>query len=582
MHRTIFLLVCLSLSTLLSAQGAPLLLRNINVVNVENGKVKKSTILIKDGTIQAISKKDIKIAAAKVIDGEGKYLIPGLFDTHIHLFQSGSVYTRPDAIDLREYRNYDNEVEWVLGEAGDLLKRYLRCGITTVYDVGGPMSNYTIRDEYSDNSQYPNIYLTGPLLSPYQPEALIVEDPPILLIQTEEEARQEVQRQLEYKPDFIKLWYIAGQGLPADSSYAMISAAIDESHKNGLKVAVHATELKTAKLAIKAGADFLVHSIDDEFVDKEFIDLLLKNDISYIPTLNVHPNYINTFLKNQLFTPQDFKIANPYALGSYFDLTVISNNLLDTIQLSDQIRSFFESRLNQHDSIVSFNLALLNKKGVNICTGTDAGNIGTHHGSSFYDEISSMSSFGMSNLDILQASTLNASKILGKENILGSIEVGKMADLVILSGNPMEDINALKEVETVIKNGHVHYIDSIIELTPEDLVQQQVNGYNAGDIEAFMAPYSDSLEIYNFPNTLQQKGKKNIAEGYKKMFANVPNLHCEILNRTVHGNTVIDKERITGLPDGKIMEALAIYEIEYGKIQRVYFGDAIMVESNKK
>ena len=117
--------------------------------------------------------------------------------------------------------------------------------------------------------------------------------------------------------------------------------------------------------------------------------------------------------------------------------------------------------------------------------------------------------------------------------------------------------------------------------TPEELVQQQVNGYNEGDIEAFMIPYSDSMEIYNFPNELQQKGKKTIAKIYKKMFASVPDLHCEILQRTVHGNVVIDKERITGLPNGKIMEALAIYEIENGKIQRVYFGQALYLDSDE-
>ena len=120
---------------------------------------------------------------------------------------------------------------------------------------------------------------------------------------------------------------------------------------------------------------------------------------------------------------------------------------------------------------------------------------------------------------------------------------------------------------------------SITKLTPEQLVQQQLEGYNALNIEAFMKPYSDSMELYTFPNTLNVKGKDKIKEGYKKFFEAAPNLHCEIINRIVNGNIVIDKERVSGFPDGKTIETMAIYEIEDGKIQRVYFTEEIIVET---
>jgi len=119
--------------------------------------------------------------------------------------------------------------------------------------------------------------------------------------------------------------------------------------------------------------------------------------------------------------------------------------------------------------------------------------------------------------------------------------------------------------------------DSLTKSTPEELVQQQLDGYNALNIEDFMAPYSDNMELYTFPNTLLVKGKSKIKEGYKGFFEAAPNLHCEILNRTVNGNIVIDKERVSGYPDGKTIEILAIYEIENGKIQRVYFTEEIIV-----
>ena len=378
----------------------------------------------------------------------------------------------------------------------------------------------------------------------------------------------------------MKIWYLDAKAFPADSSFAWVKATIEESHAKGYKVAVHATQLKTAKLALKAGANFLVHSVDDEIIDEEFIKLMLENKATYIPTLLVYRNYIETFTETQQFSVADFNIAHPTPLGSYFDLKTINSEQLDYIQNSEVVLERFKQNLHNTDSICAYNLALLVKRGVNVATGTDAGNIGTFHASSYYDELDAMSKFGLSNLEVLKASTINGAMILNKDKEFGAIEVGKMADLVILEENPIKNLNALKKIVYVIKNGQVHAVDSILSPSPEELVQQQVNGYNARNIDAFLAPYSDSLEIYMFPNTLQQEGKENIKENYIQLFKNAPNLHCEIISRTIHGNTVIDKERVRGILDGKILEAVAIYEIENGKIARVYFLKSIFLDED--
>jgi len=107
------------------------------------------------------------------------------------------------------------------------------------------------------------------------------------------------------------------------------------------------------------------------------------------------------------------------------------------------------------------------------------------------------------------------------------------------------------------------------KVTPEDLAQQQLDAYNLRDIEAFLEPYADDVEVYTFPNTLNYKGKETMRKRYGKMFKNVPNLHCELENRIVKGNVVIDKERVQF--NDKIIEALAIYHIENNKIKKVYF-----------
>jgi hypothetical protein len=111
--------------------------------------------------------------------------------------------------------------------------------------------------------------------------------------------------------------------------------------------------------------------------------------------------------------------------------------------------------------------------------------------------------------------------------------------------------------------------EDLLKDTPEDLVQRQLNGYNFRTIEAFLEPYADDVEVYNFPDRLQYTGKEAMRKIYTQMFENTPNLHCELVNRIVQGNTVIDQERVQF--GNRILEAIAIFHIENGKIKKVYF-----------
>jgi hypothetical protein len=111
--------------------------------------------------------------------------------------------------------------------------------------------------------------------------------------------------------------------------------------------------------------------------------------------------------------------------------------------------------------------------------------------------------------------------------------------------------------------------NELIKETPIALAQRQVNAYNVRNIEAFLEPYADDVEIYTFPDKLQYKGKEEMRKTYAKMFDNTPNLHCEIVGRIVRGNVVIDQERVQF--GSKIIEAVAIYHVENNKIKKVYF-----------
>lgn len=102
-------------------------------------------------------------------------------------------------------------------------------------------------------------------------------------------------------------------------------------------------------------------------------------------------------------------------------------------------------------------------------------------------------------------------------------------------------------------------------------VQKQLDAYNNRDIDKFLAPYSDSVKIYNHPKELLMSGKAQMRARFSGMFANTPDLHCTLINRIVLGNTVIDQEYVIFNKNNPPSEVLAMYVIAEGKIQEVYF-----------
>jgi len=123
--------------------------------------------------------------------------------------------------------------------------------------------------------------------------------------------------------------------------------------------------------------------------------------------------------------------------------------------------------------------------------------------------------------------------------------------------------------ETPIGNNELALSDD--EQVAFALAQQQLNAYNNRDIDAFMEVYSDSVEIYLFPETLTTQGKPAMRERYVSLFDTTPELHCMLVKRMVQGNTVIDQELVTKKTGEPKKQAIAIYKIAHEKIQRVYF-----------
>ena len=550
-------------------------IQNVTLVDVEKQKlVTVAGIEISGGKISAIFRKPVNPMPAntRVIDGTGKYLLPGMTDAHIHFFQSGGLYTRPDAIDLRKHMPYAKEIEWTHTNMDDVLRRYMQNGITSVIDVGATNNFLQLRDSFINKSYAPVIFMTGPLLTSYEPAAFknLGNDEPFNLISNEAEGIKMVQEQLRYKPDFIKIWYIAlgnDKEKSARNFYPSVKAIIEEAHKHNLKVAVHATEQITARLAVEAGCDFLVHSVEDEVVSDDFLKLLKAKNVILCPTLVVHRGYNKTFGQELDFTTRELRMGNPKQIGTLTDLKHLPETSLFNAY-KNAIKTQQAATL-QEDSICLQNLKKMADAGIRIVAGTDAGNIGTLHGTSYLEELKAMKKSGMTTWQVLQSATINPSFIFGKEKETGSIALGKNADLVLLDANPVDNLENLSQIDLVFNNGYMIKPDTLIMETALALIQRQLNAYNDRDLEAFLEPYAEDVELYEFPSTLVSKGKNQMRKDYA-FFNNVPNLHCEIKERIIQGNTIIDKESVTGFGN-KPLEATAIYQVENNKIKRVYF-----------
>jgi len=424
-----------------------------------------ATVVINGDKIENVAMgKQNAAGLGKQINCAGKFILPGYIDTHVHFFQSGDLFTRPDGADLNSVRPYKDEVVWVKSHLNDVFARYLRSGITSVVDVGGPFWNFEVRKAANATAKAPRVAVAGPLISSVSREKLDLGDPPIVKIDTPDQAREFVRKLAEQKPDLVKIWYIVDKDHPVDSFRPIVRATIEESHARKLRVAVHATELETARAAVEEGADVLVHSVIDKPVDDAFVKLLKDRGIILCPTLVVFERYGRTFSHQLNLTPEEKAWGNPEVIAS-LDVTKIPQD-----KLPDRIKNALAKpdealgRIKKTYEVALPNLKRLEDAGVTIAAGTDAGNIGTIHGPALFREFELMKEAGLTPMQILQCATANAAKLFGSDTgaHIGKLDSGYFADLVILKSNPLDDIKNTSDIDSVIKAGVLYPANELV------------------------------------------------------------------------------------------------------------------------
>ncbi len=188
------------------------------VINPADGKVlPNATVVINGDKIERVSMgKQDAATLGRQVSCVGKFILPGYIDTHVHFFQSADLFTRPDGADFNSVRPYKDEVAWIKSHLDDTFARYIRCGITSVVDVGGPMWNFEVRKKANATAKAPRVAVAGPLISSVSREKLDLGDPPIVKIDTPDQARKFVRKLAEQKPDLVKIWYIVDKDHPVE------------------------------------------------------------------------------------------------------------------------------------------------------------------------------------------------------------------------------------------------------------------------------------------------------------------------------------------------------------------------------
>ncbi|MDX1622897.1 MAG: amidohydrolase family protein [Gemmatimonadota bacterium] len=397
---------------------------------------------------------------ARSLDLEGRWIVPGLVDAHVHFSQTGWVDGRPDAVDLRDRHPYPEVVAELESNPGRFLRAYLCSGVTSVFDVGGYPWTWTLRERVADDPTAPRVEAAGPLLSTVDFWLNLPGERQFVYMASDSIVRRAVRYHAANHTDAVKVWYITPPQ-PPDSSRArvLVRAAAEEAEARGIPLIVHATGLWEAKDAVRAGADLLVHSVFDEPVDEEFLRLARESGVLYTPTIMVLEGYADVYRNRFDGSRYPLSCVDPQTRA-------LVNKPLPEARLprgadTPRAAAAREERLER----TLENTRRVHEAGIPIVVGTDAGNPGTLHGPSIHREIELVARAGLTPMETIVAATRNGARAMGREADLGTVEAGKRADLLVLSADPLADPAHLREIVWVMKGGALH---SAEDLRPAD------------------------------------------------------------------------------------------------------------------
>ena len=394
--------VAMALTAAIAATGATAI-RDVTIVDVVSASLHPHmTVLIEKDRIAALGARVAIPAGARIVAGAGKFLIPGLWDTHVHLW----------------YRQ-------------NQLPMFLAYGVTGVQDMGSDFTRTSAWREAIESGKAigPRILTSGP---PVDGSASDDTKLPVLVARTPEEARRAFDQLWNMDVDFIKVL----SGIPRDAYFALA----EQARHWHMRLEGHVPTSVTAWEAIEARQESLEHlfgvmkAVPDDQAALDFFEQCATRGIRITPTLvlwqrmaHVHDDALKHDPRLQ-YVPESIRRSWPELKD-------------DGAGIRRQIQGIY--RL----------VGLSTRTKIQVLAGTDTGDPYTFPGATLHDELEQLVAAGMSPHQALQAATINPARFFEWDDSMGTIEKGKVADLVLLDANPLDDIRNTRKIRAVFSRG---------------------------------------------------------------------------------------------------------------------------------
>ncbi len=389
---------------------------------------------------------------ADSVSAAGKWVVPGLIDTHVHFSQTGWVDGRPDALDLRQQYPYETVAAELAARPERFFRSYLCSGVTSVFDVGGFPWTLDLQERTAKSTTAPRVLATGALLSTIDFWLNLPDQRAFIYMADEATVRQAVRAHKAWGARAIKVWYIMPPQPPDTARVsALVHAAGDEARKVGLPLIVHATGLWEAKDALRAGAKVLVHSVWSAPVDDEFIALARAAGTTYVPTLTVVEGYSQVAARRFERDRQPLACVDPATRAK----ALATDTVAPAQRADDAAQRARAAGIAQARALGPGNLKKVFDAGIPIALGTDAGNPLTLHGASVFMELEAMQAAGLAPRDVLVAATRNGARAMGLDST-GTVRPGAIADLLVLDADPLADIGNVRRIALVVRRGEIY------------------------------------------------------------------------------------------------------------------------------
>lgn len=469
--------------------GEAFMLANAEVVDVLTGAVlHKRGVLVRDGRIEDIltEKKAAESEGVKKLDAAGSYVIPGLINAHCHILLTATLKFTPEilaAMARQMERNFEDCVVH---------------GVTTVRDVGSLplLLERHIRRVEGGELLGPRVYYAGsfvnapggyPDFMPALPQALAGRVGQFrFAVRNAAEAREAVERNAELGASLIKTafddhsLFVGQKSLPVMDD-ASLASLVEAAHERGLKVTAHHRFRAGFRRSVAFDLDGVEHLAADEALEDSDIEAFVAGDRYVVPTVQVgwalsgasrgdpyldHP-LVRQAMANRLETVRGVypSLCEPAVYRALLDF---ERCYRDPGYVEKRHLSFTLDPAIFTKALVvgQENLNRLYHAGALIGCGNDGGTPQSLPGALGVEMMLLESSTDMRPLDVLQAATINNARILGVEDELGTVSRGKLADLVLLPGNPLENMRHVLFPQAVFKEGMLAYSDHSLDLSP--------------------------------------------------------------------------------------------------------------------